>query len=124
MSGPRGIKARDPYFLLRTTSHDSIACVAQREKWIMGQGVDKPGLVTHAKPLEALLSVCTTSFPLHSSLRAAFVEFDFRYNIFQGGEKSRFKTASLAADVWRKMMKDLHGLSKVSVPPNFVFFAF
>ena len=90
----------------------------------MDQGVDKPGLVTHAKPLEALLSVCTTSFPLHSSLRAAFVEFDFRYNIFQGGEKSRFKTASLAADVWRKMMKDLHGLSKVSVPPNFVFLHF
>ena len=76
------------------------------------QGADKPGLVQHKEALKGLMSCVPSGFVLHCSLRSILDRLDHEYGIFNVPSKSRFRTASEACDIWRKMCKDTVSIAK------------
>ena len=72
------------------------------------QAADPVGLHRHLAPLVGLAKVAPSGFPLFNSLRAALILFDKKYSILppDTAGKSRHNRAGIAADVWRKMLKD------------------
>ena len=83
------------------------------------QSADLPGLREFALPLAALLKHARTGFPTHSSLRDVFVKCDEEFNIFESCKNARGRqdTASKAADIWRKMCRDVYSMAKAGVYP-------
>ena len=73
---------------------------------------DLDGLMTYMEPLIKLLSLAPTGFPSLSSLRAAFISLDVKYNLFGTDDRLRMKAASMSADVWRVMCRDTYLLAR------------
>ena len=74
------------------------------------QGADIEGLQQFAHGLLGLCRIAPAGRPGHASLRAAFQEFDRRHGVLGCEVKHRFRQASEASDIWRKMVRDLVGL--------------
>jgi len=65
-----------------------------------------------------LLELARTGFPTHTSLREAFVHCDEKYGIFESTGRGRHDLANDAADVWRKMCRDVYNMAKSKVFPS------
>ena len=80
------------------------------------QSVDKPGLLRYEKALVPLLMAAPSGFPTQSSLRDVFIVADSRHSILVQDARGRHFHANNAADIFRKMCKDVYNLCKGEAP--------
>ena len=76
------------------------------------QAADVGGLELYKRPLLKLLELAPSGFPTHTSMREALLLCDDRFAILALADSSRLERAAVAADVWRKMAKDVYNMAK------------
>ena len=82
------------------------------------QGPSSDGLRLYKGPLAALIALAPSGFPTMCSLRDALIVCDERFAIFKvsaGRTRGRLTEAAFAADVWRKMCRDVYNMQKSGV---------
>ena len=88
-------------------------CGDDYTKPVRSLGPDKTALARAWQFLELLALVAPNGYPSFACLRAAIMRLDDEFNILEDLDaRPQMESASLAADIWRKMMRDVLTLKR------------
>ena len=99
---------------------DALASTKKRKLWrwdglhygkpMRGTVADQEGLIGSVCILELLAAIGGNGFPALGCLRSVWLSLDCDYGILENVDRGQWVTATVACDIWRKMLRDCHEL--------------